>query len=175
MSDPMPDVGGPDPANLVETMRLEAQRNGGAGWLSAIAGFSLINLVVLAVGGGISFIIGLGVTQVIDGLCQAFAQQMEGRSGLLLRVAGGTLTFGIAGLFLLFGGLARRGHLWAFIVAMILYAADGVIFLLFQDWLSVGFHVFALFMIFQGVAAQLKLNRLNSSGPAFVTPAGPSA
>jgi hypothetical protein len=33
---------------------------------------------------------------------------------------------------------------------MVLYGLDGLLFLIVQDWLSFGFHVFALFCIFGG-------------------------
>jgi hypothetical protein len=151
------------PASAVgpaEIAKLQNQRNGGAGWFSAIAVFSIINLLVLAFGGGISFLIGLGITQLIDLLCLFIAQQMDPDAGTVFRVLGGAVTVGIAGLFLLAGMLAKRGHLWAFMAGMVLYALDGLIFLWFQEWLSLGFHVFALLMLAGGLKAQFQLNRL---------------
>ncbi|MFQ5608913.1 MAG: hypothetical protein ACE5F8_01425 [Woeseiaceae bacterium] len=40
--------------------------------------------------------------------------------------------------------------LWAYILGMIVYALDGLIFVLVQDWVSVGFHAFVLFMLWGG-------------------------
>jgi hypothetical protein len=60
----------------------------------------------------------------------------------------------------MFGVFANKLHTWAFLVGMILYALDGLIFLLVGDWLSVGFHVFALFCIFGGFSATRRLKAL---------------
>jgi hypothetical protein len=63
-----------------------------------------------------------------------------------------------AGLFVLFGYFATRGHLWAFIAGMALFALDGVIFLIARDWLGVGFHVFVLYCLFRGFTACQRLH-----------------
>lgn len=68
-----------------------------------------------------------------------------------------SLAFGVdcfvAGIVALFALLAGRRRGWAFIVGMALYALDGLVFLLFGDFLSAGFHAFALFGIFSGYRA----------------------
>ena len=48
---------------------------------------------------------------------------------------------------------------WIFIVGTVLYVLDGVIFLLFGDILSIGFHAFALFFIIRGFLAANKLSK----------------
>ena len=63
-------------------------------------------------------------------------------------------------LVVLFGWLARKRMGWAFILGMLLYFVDGLIFLLVQDWLSIGFHAFALFCIFGGYASLKKLAQM---------------
>ena len=45
---------------------------------------------------------------------------------------------------------------------MIIYTFDGLIFLLFQDWFSLGFHGLALFFMFQGLRALGQLKTLAS-------------
>ena len=58
---------------------------------------------------------------------------------------------------------------------MVLYALDGLLFLLVQDWLSLGFHVFALYAMFKGYTA---LCRLKTIVPPAVDPQagfGPNA
>lgn len=147
-------------ASPQEIAKLQTQRNGGAGWFYAIAGFSIINLVILAAGGGVNFLIGLGTTQLIDVLCMTLAEQMEHPAGVVVRIVGGAVTVVIACLFLLFGFFARRGHWPVFIGGMVLYAIDGLIFLWFQDWLSFGFHIFALFALSGGLKAQFQLDQI---------------
>jgi hypothetical protein len=125
---------------------LAARRDSGANWFFWIAGLSLVNVAILLFGAGWSFIIGLGITEV----ALAFLS-----TPVALVVSAGVLS-----LFVFFGVLARRGLAWAFIIGMILYALDGVLFVLIEDWLSIGFHLFALWGLFGGLRAQMQLNRV---------------
>jgi len=59
-----------------------------------------------------------------------------------------------------FGWLSARRYLALFGVGMALYLVDGLIFLLFQDWLSVAFHGYALFCMWSGFQAFRKLRVL---------------
>ena len=70
------------------------------------------------------------------------------------------LTKGIAGLFALFGFFATKGHTWAFIVGMILYTGDALIFLMASLWLGLAFHVWVLIWLFVGLKSILKLKSL---------------
>jgi len=49
---------------------------------------------------------------------------------------------------------------------MILYALDGLLFLLAKDVLSIGFHLFALYMIYKGLKAAEALRKLSPAGAA---------
>ena len=69
-----------------------------------------------------------------------------------------TLDLLSAGAVVLFGVFAHKRHLWAFVVGMVLIALDGLIFLIAQDWLGVGFHVFVLYCLFRGAKACRELN-----------------
>jgi hypothetical protein len=62
-----------------------------------------------------------------------------------------------AGIFIVLGILSRKRYGLGFVVGMILYAMDGLLFLLVQDFLSIGFHAFALFCIYGGFKANKKL------------------
>ena len=55
---------------------------------------------------------------------------------------------------------AKRQHVWAFILGMLAYMVDGLIFLLFGDFLSIAFHGFALYWMFVGLKAAMALNRV---------------
>jgi hypothetical protein len=68
-------------------------------------------------------------------------------------VAGWIVNLVIAGVFALFGKLGREGSKGAFIVGMALYAADALLMANFKIWLGVAFHVYALYRIWQGMAA----------------------
>ena len=140
------------PAYPPETMELLARMHSGAGWFFWIAGLSLINSIIIVSGGNIKFVIGLGITEIIDGVAQNI-----GGAG---RFFGLFMDFCVAGVFALFGIFAKKGNTAAFIVGMIIYALDGMLYLFVQEWLSIGFHAFALYCIFSGFAAQRQLTKI---------------
>jgi hypothetical protein len=127
---------------------LERQRKSGAQWFFWIALLSSIN-AVLAIGGHQwRFILGLGTTQLI----QEIAQE-SGGAGL----KAGAISFAMIGFFVFLGTRAIRGYTGAFVAGIVVYALDGFIFLLAQDWVGVGFHAFAVVMIVRGYLAARQL------------------
>jgi hypothetical protein len=56
----------------------------------------------------------------------------------------------IIGLVMLIWWLSKRGNAIAYVIGMVLYLLDTAIFLLVQDWVGVGFHVFFLAMLWGG-------------------------
>jgi hypothetical protein len=126
-----------------------AQMRSGASWFYWVAGLSLINTVSAFSGSSWRFILGLGITQVFD----EFGSTLSGGGKFVALV----LDLMVAGVFVLFGVFAHKAHKWAFIVGMVLFALDGLIFLLVQDWLGVGFHAFVLFCLFRGFSACRRL------------------
>lgn len=132
----------------------------GANWFFWIAGLSLVNSLIILFNGEWSFVVGLGATQIVDGIASVVAEETEPSAVMIVRTVALVLDIGIACVFVLFGWLARKRMGWAFILGMLLYFIDGLIFLLVQDWLSIGFHAFALFCIFGGYASMKKLIEL---------------
>ena len=127
-----------------EHQQLEAQSRRGAFWFYWIASLSLVNSVLALAGQDWRFIIGLGMTQIVDALA---AQAGRGWTAALLFDAP------LIGGFVLLGTRAVRGHAWAFLVGVSLYGLDALISLLAQDWLGLGFHVFVVIMILKGFQA----------------------
>lgn len=137
---------------------LERRVRSGARWFYWIAGLSIINAFTTSSGTGVVFVIGLAMTRFIS----AFASRMDsGGQGI-----GMVLVFLVAGLFALFGFFAGKRHTWSFVAGLILYAADGVLALLLQDWLLIAFHAFVLFWLFMGLKANLELKSRSPSGTA---------
>jgi hypothetical protein len=145
-----------DPAThaVSERLKLETQFKSGANWFFWIAGMSLINSVVGMFGGQWGFLIGLGITQVID----AALTTPEGDVGT--RLLGPLLTAAVAGVFIACGHFAREGKRTAFITGMILYVLDSLIFVLVRDFLAVALHAVALFFLMKGMHAKDQLDRL---------------
>jgi hypothetical protein len=124
---------------------LLARARSGAGWFYWIAGVSVVNTVAALAGSDWRFILGSGFTEIFNAVGSNL-----GSGG---RIAAVVLDAVVLGAFVLFGVFASRLKLWAFLVGMLVYAVDGAIFLIVRDWISIAFHVFALFCIFQGFQA----------------------
>jgi len=144
-----------DSAQEIES-QLSSQHHSGAQWFYWIAALSLLNSAASWFGTDWGFVIGLGITQVFD----AFATVLQEELGPAVRVAAFAGSLVVAGSFVLFGIVASRRSGLAYVLGMTLYALDGALFLLVGDWLSVGFHVFALFFIARGFQACRKLDSM---------------
>jgi len=136
---------------------LVAQLHTGANWFYWIAALSVVNSLVIAFGAEWNFVVGLGITQVIDIVAMLVAQDLDPTAAMVLTGIALAISVTIAGMFAGMGYLANRAHTWVFIIGMLIYAGDGLLFLLFQEWLSVGFHAFALFGLFSGLKAAQQL------------------
>lgn len=145
------------PQNTVETEALREKlyntrkvSKSGANWYYWIAGLSLANGIMLATETDWGFIFGLGTTQVMQVLLSENATM-----GFL-----SILPF--AGIFIAIGYWAGRPSHVGYITGMILYALDGLIYVIAEDWLNAGFHAFALFLINVGRAAIAQTARLEA-------------
>ena len=141
--------------SAAELHKISRRAAGGANWFFWIAGLSVMNSILLITGAMLNFPVGLGMTQVVDGFAM-----MGGIASQLLGLVMAAL---MASVFVFFGVMARKGHDWAFWVGLILYAADALLFVIVQDWLSVGFHIWGCFGIYGGLQAAKKLEQMNKS------------
>lgn len=111
-------------------------------WLLIIGLLSILNTIIIANNSKVHFIFGLGFTQVID--------------SVLYQLLGGFKLLGIlissifSGIFIIFWYFAKLKKNWAYIMGLILYSLDMLIFIYRKDWLSTGFHILALFFILSG-------------------------
>jgi len=146
-------------ALVEQKLKLQARMRGGAGWFMAVALFSVVNSALMLFNAKLHFIVGLGVTQIADGIGKV--------GGTVGSIAGFIVTLIAAGLFAGLWKFAREGQQWAFLTGMILYALDGLIFLGLGLWLDFGFHVFALFSMYKGFTSLNELNQLNRQSPGL--------
>jgi hypothetical protein len=110
----------------------------GASWFWWIAGLSLINSVLLHSGSDTSLAIGLGFTLMVD----AIFQEIKVVAFIIDALALAT----VCGL----GYYARKGYVWAFVVGIVLYSLDALIYLGLQAWIGMAIHAFALFYMIRG-------------------------
>lgn len=138
-------------ALIEEKLRLQNILKGASGWFLWVAGLSMLNSILNLSGVHFQFIFGLGITQLVD-----FLASRAGGAGFVLDLI---INGCVAAVFVVFWNFARKGHKWAFIVGMALYALDGLLMLLFKALLGVAFHAVALFSMYGGARAlgQLKI------------------
>ncbi|MEW5940289.1 MAG: hypothetical protein AB1750_11540 [Chloroflexota bacterium] len=164
-----------DPAAMAEMERRTAVMNvarqvkSGASNFYWIAGLSVINSLVTIFGGGFYFVMGLGVTLVIDSVAKGISEELGGNPVLLGMGFLFSLVFDL--IFVGLGYFAVKGRRWAFIAGMVLYGLDAVLMLVFQDWLGFGFHLFFMWGIWQGLNALGRLKALEPKNPMAVPPA----
>ncbi|MGO8670617.1 MAG: hypothetical protein ACLQVD_04520 [Capsulimonadaceae bacterium] len=129
----------------------------GAGWFNAIAAFSLVNAVIGMVGANIQFIVGLGLCEIFDTVGQQF-----GATGKGIAFVGDLL---VAGFWVFIANQAKKGLRWPFIVGMILYLLDALLFLAFKDFISAAFHAYVLFRLFAGFQAAGEFTSMRAQQP----------
>jgi len=135
-----------------------ARARNGASWFNAIALFSVINAVIGMVGAQIHFIIGLGLCEIIDGIGQSLGTAGKGVAFFCDLL--------VAGVWVLFAFQGKKGLRWPFIVGMVLYLFDGLLFLFFHDYLAAAFHAYVLFRLFVGFQATAELKSLGAAASA---------
>ena len=131
------------------TMKL----NNGSQWFLWIFGLSAINTLILFFGGQVSFIFGLGITQLFEGIFIGIFGEFN--------LIGVIISLFISGIFVAIWHFSKKLSKTAFIIGMIIYGIDALILLAFQDWLSFGVHLYALFMIFKGYQSIDELKKVN--------------
>jgi hypothetical protein len=146
---------------------LEKQMKSGASIFFLIAGLSLVNTFISTMGGSVTFVMGLGITQIIDGLAQKLGAD-GGSNSAMISFVGLGINIAIAGMFILFGVLSRKCNRKVLAFGAILYIMDALIFLYWQDWYSLLFHGLMLLGLWNGYQAISGLNRLEENPEADV-------
>lgn len=137
----------PSSAALARVALVKRVENGGR-WFYWIAGLSAINFALFALGSGTGFALGTAIDWFLRGILEELA---DPSMAWIAHV-------GVIAFFAFLGVRATAGAQWAFIVGGLVYAVDGLIFLLVGDWLGIAVHAFALFAIGSATIALRKLH-----------------
>jgi transcriptional regulator with XRE-family HTH domain len=133
---------------LLDVARSNAKQAGS--WFFWIAGLSVVNSLAGLFQAGYGMILGLGATQVVDAIATGLALETGSLAALMARLSALLFTTAAAAFFILLGVYARRLALWPYVVGMIVYGLDALIFLAAADWIGLGFHGFVLLMLWGG-------------------------
>lgn len=150
-----------------EPADLAANAKKGANWFYWIAGLSVVNSLAYASGADFAFVMGLGITLIIDVIADAFVRNGGPSAMKAVAVA---FDFLIVGVFVLAGVFSGRRMTVAWVAGIAIYFIDTLIVLLLGDWMMTAFHCLALFFIVRGFLASMKLNKLDA-GRTFQSPA----
>ena len=143
-------------AQYAETHR---RYKGGANWFYWIAGLTIVTSLIAAFGGGWRFLLSLGTTQIIDAVAEGLSVEL----GSAPKVIALVLDLIVTGTFVVFGYLAGKKYLWAYIVGMVVFLFDGLVTLVIQDWISVIAHGVVLFFMFPAFQAGRELLNLEKA------------
>ena len=139
---------------------LETNFKRGINWFYWIGGLSIINSLIYLFGGSLTFVVGLGITQFVDGVTTGIAKSLSSSGGTIFHIIGFIVDIVLAGAFALAGLLGQKKYRWAVITGMVFYALDGAIFVLVGEWFAVFFHSFALWNLWRGLQSLNELNLL---------------
>ena len=147
-------------ASTIARERLETTNKSGALWFFIIAVLSVVNSIIVLTGSQWNFIVGLGATQVVDGIIASTTKDESGVAAGVVMAIALMINILIAGIYFVLGIFARKQHSWAYLTGMILYGFDGLIFLFVAAWLNIAFHAFVLFSLFNGLKACKQLGKM---------------
>lgn len=141
----------------------ERRRQIGASTFTWIAGLSVLNSILLVSGARINFLGGLGVTEFITAVGVYAQEQTHMASIPMIAVV---LSVLVAAVFFFLGKMARKGYGWAFVVGMVMYAADALPLLFLQDYFNIAFHAWFLTSLWSGFQANKQMQLFRSAPPA---------
>ena len=146
-------------ADYAQHTELTQRYRNGSTWFYWIAGLTIATSIITFFGGGWRFLISLGTTQIIDAAADAVASG----SGGVPKVVALVLDLLVTGTFVVFGVLAGKRYLWAYILGMVVFLLDGLVSLVIQDWIGVIAHAVVLFFMLRGFQAGRELESLEQS------------
>lgn len=152
---------------------LKSKLKGGINWFYWIAGLSLLNSFLYFVKADLSFVIGLGITQVANVIFDQSALRLGAEYSTSAIIVSLGFSFIMSVFFLAMGILGRKRHAWAVIFGMVLYSLDGILLAVMHIWLDAGFHMLALYGLFRGLQAIYQLKKLEAPAPTSAIPVLP--
>ncbi|HEX9737386.1 MAG TPA: hypothetical protein VGG06_35940 [Thermoanaerobaculia bacterium] len=149
-----------------QTGPLEEQFRTDVNWFFCVAALSAFNSVGWFFNVDWIFAIGLGISQLFHGIMLGMTTGASADSQMVGQVVSLVLGLVAAGFFALLGVFSRKEIAPVYVLGMVLYGLDGVLLLLFQDWLGVGVHVLALLYLARGYQTIRKLKEIGSAMPS---------
>ena len=134
---------------------LRNQISQGANWFYWIIGLSLVNALLGLAGANIHFIIGSSFVDAGSGVMSAGSNlsSSNNSNGTYATIAGLVIMALTVAVYGFLGRKAQKPAKWAFIAGMLIYLADGVLYFVYEDFLSGAFHLYVLYKMYIGLSA----------------------
>jgi len=132
-----------------EQLKQQNLITGGASWFMWIGILSALNILAIIFNQNLQFVAGLGINYFILGIMEGIRRA----SGINLMPLGYALAFLVSGLFIIVWRISRKENKGIYLTGLIIYGLDTMIFLFTKEWFSLGFHLFALLMLYTGYDA----------------------
>lgn len=129
--------------------------SGGASWFLLIGIISMLNIMFFATKQDVQFILGLGINYIILGVADGIKQSL----GLNLFPIAYVLTFLISTVFLFIWKKSKSESKTVYLIGLILYGLDSLIFVFSKEWWNLGFHIFAFLLLASGYNALIVKKR----------------
>jgi len=158
------------PGEIATIEEYQTKVNKSAGWFFFIAGLSIVNTVLVHTEQSLSFVIGLTITQFIDGFGIGIADAVDNEAITpWLPYLFSAISICVSLTFVLFGWFGRKCMRGAYLFGIILYLMDSLLLVLYPTFMSVIFHIIAVIALFQGwrLMGQIKEIQNNPTGDTF--------
>jgi hypothetical protein len=139
-------------------------------WFFVVAALSVTNVILQHLGIWLVFVGALSAPVIVS----SYAYRVS--SGLSMAQAN-RLYYGCIAvcvvILVVLGWFARRGHIWAFVLGVLLYLADGLAILMYRDYPMFLIHLVILYFMLSGLIGLLRSRRPSSPAPAAPAPPAP--
>jgi hypothetical protein len=112
-----------------------------------IAGFSVVNAVLIFFKSRITSALSLGVVDIINYMFPG------GMTAVIVTAI-------MVGIFAAFGVFSRKGSIVAFVIGMVLYAFDIIPLFFGSLWISIAVHAYLLYQLYRGITYSLALKKM---------------
>ncbi len=124
-----------------------------AHWFYWKAGMTVINSILVMAGTYWQFFLGLTIPQLLGGLVIGISEMSDGANlgvfhGIIL-----VISLFSAGVTALFGYKAGQGKKWGFVLGIIIFSFDALLYLVTLSFLGVIIHIIAIYTLCKGYAS----------------------
>ena len=151
---------------LAEKAELEHRIRNGARWFYLLAGLGMVGGIIGHMELGIKIPFAFGITSFANNLVSLLGEYVALLSTSTIMFASGLAAI----LFVFIGYFAERRSRIAFFLGFICYLGDGILLFNLADYVALGFHIFVLYFLFQGMRATAMLKHYERARTANILP-----